>query len=79
MARRRLGYVAFLPYRPLPFLDGIDAQIRSKCALRLMRKLLITANFPITLEKLGRQKINSPSRHHNFFEAHIERGKLGEY
>src|SRR5215813_2798150 len=57
---------AFLPYRPLPFLAGIGAQIRPKWTLRLTRKLLIRANFPITLEKLGRQEINSPSRHQNF-------------
>src|SRR5208337_2862398 len=30
---------------------------------RATPKLLIRPNFSITLEKLGRQKINSPSRH----------------
>lgn len=63
MAHCRRGYAAFLPYRPLPFLTGNDAQIRPKQALRPTPKLLITANFAITLEKSGRQKINSPSRH----------------
>jgi hypothetical protein len=61
--------LVFLPYRPLPFLAGIGAQIRPKEALRTIRKLLMRRNFRITLEKLGRQKINSPSRHHDF-QAH---------
>ena len=55
-----------LPYRPLPFLAGIDAQIGPKQVLAATRKLLMRANFPITLGKLGRLKINSPSRHQRF-------------
>lgn len=53
----------FLPYRPLPFLGGINAQNRPEQGDRLITKLLKRGNFPITLEKLSRQKINSPSRH----------------
>ena len=44
----------------LPFLAGIGAQIRPKQVLPATRKLLMRAIFPITLKKLGRQKINSP-------------------
>src|SRR5215469_10638644 len=53
-----------LPYRPLPFLAGISAQMRAKQVLLATRKLLMGANFPMTLEKFDRRKINSPSRHH---------------
>jgi hypothetical protein len=35
----------------------------AKIGPRLTRKSLMRANFRIALEKLGRQKINSPSRH----------------
>jgi hypothetical protein len=43
---------------------GIGAEMGPKQGVRTIRKLLIRPNFRITLEKLGRQKINSPSRHH---------------
>jgi len=54
---------ATLPYRPLPFLAGIGAQIRPKQVIPATRNLLMGSNFPVTLEKLGPRKINSPSRH----------------
>jgi hypothetical protein len=38
--------------------------MRPKQAIRLILKLLMRVNFPLTLEKTDRQKINSPSRHH---------------
>ena len=57
---------AILPYRPLPFLAGIGAQIGPKQVLPATPKLLMRPNFAITPEKSGRQKINSPSRHHDF-------------
>ena len=60
--REHLGN-AILPYRSLPFLAAIGAQMSPNKALRLTRKLLMKANLPITLEKPGHQKINSPSRH----------------
>jgi len=72
-------YTAFLPYRPLPFLAVIGAQIAPKEGLPATRKLLMGANFPITLEKLGRRKINSPSRHHNLRSPVDRKGKTGEY
>ena len=46
------------------FLVEIDSQMRRNRAVRLTRKLLTKGNFPITLEKLGCSRINSPSRHH---------------
>jgi len=73
--RQKLGVYgevrAILPYRPLPFLAGIGGQVSPKQAVRLIRKLLMRGNFPITLEKLGRRKINSPSRHQQLDDKEV--------
>ena len=62
---------AILPYRPLPFLVVIGAQSVPKQPIHPTRKPLMKLIFPITLGKLGRQKINSPSRHHLHVENKI--------
>jgi hypothetical protein len=50
-----LRIIAFLYFDPSALLPIFPKQV-----LPATRKLLMSAIFPITLEKLGRQKINSP-------------------
>jgi hypothetical protein len=50
----------FLPYRPLPFYGVIVGQMGPNRPFAPTPKLLITPNFAVTLQKLARQKINSP-------------------